>query len=197
MFAAVPISARRPSRAALEALLLSLADKPLTYPEVGATGTSTLPSGYRHDRYRVVIGRSGSAFERGREGIRTWQAHRHVGATLVPVEPAITLGTDLIVVVPVGPVWGVVPCRVVDVTDTDEAYGTLPGHPERGEEAFRVRREPEGVVIFEVVVFSKPADPLARLGGPLSRLIQTRTTKGYLEGIRSYVNGTERGEWRP
>jgi uncharacterized protein (UPF0548 family) len=85
-----------------------------------------------------------------------------------------------------------VPCRIVAVTDDDQtfgfAYGTLPGHPERGEEAFHVHRSGGGEVTFEVVVFSRPADPLVRLSGPIGRWMQTRTTRGYLEGVRAYVD---------
>jgi uncharacterized protein (UPF0548 family) len=38
------------------------------------------------------------------------------------------------------------------------------------------------------VVFSRPADPLVRLSGPIGRWMQTRTTRGYLEGVRAYVD---------
>jgi uncharacterized protein (UPF0548 family) len=84
----------------------------------------------------------------------------------------------------------------VSVTDDESrygfAYGTLPGHPERGEEAFHVVRTGDGEVSFEVVAFSRPADRLARLGSPIARLIQTRVTRGYLDGVRSYVTAPHR-----
>jgi uncharacterized protein (UPF0548 family) len=32
------------------------------------------------------------------------------------------------------------------------ACGSLPGHPERGEEAFHIRRYPDGVVTFDIGV---------------------------------------------
>ena len=189
--AAVHISARQPPKDDLDAMLLRVHDLAVTYPEVGATGAPILPPGYRHDRYSVTLGSEDNVFARGREAVQTWQAHRHVGATLVPETPAIAVGTDVIVVLRVGPASIVVPCRIVSVTDTDDAYGfaygTLPGHPEQGEEAFHVRRTPDGEVTFEVVAFSRPADPLARLGSPVTRLMQTRISRGYLEGIRSYV----------
>jgi uncharacterized protein (UPF0548 family) len=64
----------------------------------------------------------------------------------------------------------------------------LPGHPEQGEEALRVVRGVGGAVAFEVVAFSRPADPLARLGSPIARFIQLRISRGYLEGVRSFVS---------
>jgi uncharacterized protein (UPF0548 family) len=50
------------------------------------------------------------------------------------------------------------------------AYGTLPGHPESGEEAFVIDDTDQGVV-FQIVAFSRPAAALARLGTPVSRRI--------------------------
>jgi len=187
----VPISARQPSTDDLDAWLLRVRDQRVTYREVGATAGSELPSGYRHDRYSVSLGEGDSAFNHGRDALMTWQGHRHVGATLAPDNPKIAVGTDVIVALRVGLLSVVVPCRIVRVADDDSrygfAYGTLPGHAERGEEAFHVVRNPAGGVDFEIVAFSRPADRLARLGSPVARFIQTRITRGYLQGVRSYV----------
>lgn len=59
------------------------------------------------------------------------------------------------------------------------AYETLPGHPEHGREAFYVTRA-EGLVEFTVAAFSRPAVWYARLGGPVTRIIQNRYTNKYL-----------------
>ena len=156
-------------------------------PEVGATTSPALPTGYRRDRYSVTLGRGDTVFLRGREAIRTWQAHRHVGATLVPAMPEIAVATNVMVALRVGLVYVVAPCRIVYVTDDEDAYGfaygTLPGHPERGEEAFHVVRGAGGAVAFQVLAFSRPADPLSRVGAPISRRIQKRVTERYLEAL--------------
>jgi uncharacterized protein (UPF0548 family) len=188
---AVPISARQPSTDDLDAWLLRVRDQRVTYREVGATAASELPAGYRHDRYSVSLGEGDTAFNHGREALMTWQAHRHVGATLVPDNPEIAVGNDVIMALRVGLLSVVLPCRIVRVADNESrygfGYGTLPGHPERGEEAFHVVRNSDGNVDFEVVAFSRPADRLMRLTSPLARLIQTRITRGYLQGVRLYV----------
>ena len=59
------------------------------------------------------------------------------------------------------------------------AYETLPGHPERGREAFYVTRG-EGLVEFTVMAFSQPALWYSRLGGPVTRIVQNRYTNKYL-----------------
>ena len=85
-------------------------------------------------------------------------------------------------------VAGVVPLRApfrviaADFDSTDHAgyaYETLPGHPEHGREAFYVTRT-EALVEFTVMAFSQPAVWYARLGGPVTRIIQNRYTNKYL-----------------
>jgi uncharacterized protein (UPF0548 family) len=147
----------------LEGPASRLSDEAVTYREVGATRDATsLPLGYRHDVYSVRVGHGDRTFQRAKEALRLWQAHRHVGATLTPNNPPLVTHTVVVVTFHLGPMHVVAPCRVVYVTDEDDrfgfAYGTLPGHPERGEEAFHVRRDEDGPVTFDVVAFSRPAD---------------------------------------
>jgi uncharacterized protein (UPF0548 family) len=56
------------------------------------------------------------------------------------------------------------------------AYGRLPGHPERGEEAFALELHDDGAVTFTITAFSRPASLPAKAGGPLSRAVQARIT---------------------
>lgn len=67
------------------------------------------------------------------------------------------------------------------------AYGTLPAHPEQGEEAFHIERDGEGSVRFLVTAFSRPRHPLARLGAPVARQIQLSVTRRYLAGLAEFV----------
>ena len=63
------------------------------------------------------------------------------------------------------------------------AYGTLPGHPEQGEAAMIVERNEIGEVVFRIVSFSRTVDPLARLGSPVTRLVQRQVTNRYMEAV--------------
>jgi uncharacterized protein (UPF0548 family) len=89
----------------------------------------------------------------------------------------------------------VAPCRLVYVTDEPSrfgfAYGTLPGHPEKGEEAFHVVLGGDGAVSAEIVAFSRPNDLPTRLAGPVGRAIQVVATRRYLDGIGDHVNNTK------
>ncbi|MEX7473931.1 DUF1990 domain-containing protein, partial [Mycobacterium adipatum] len=80
------------------------------------------------------------------------------------------------------------PCRVVYVLEEDDrrgfAYGTLPGHPETGEELFAVRYDPaDGAVYAEVTAFARHATWWSKLGGPLTRLAQRIITRRYLKAV--------------
>jgi uncharacterized protein (UPF0548 family) len=183
----------RPTPGFLASLVDRLRDKQVTYDEVGQTRSMTLPAGYRHQRETVAVGRGEVAWARAREALLTWQAHRRAGLTIYPPGATIDAGTVVVATAHLGPVAVVIPCRVVYRTDEmgrfGFAYGTLPGHPERGEEGFHVTLDTDGTVSFEVVAFSRPADLVSRLGGPLSRATQAVATRRYLDGVKAYVSG--------
>lgn len=180
----------RPTPAELEAVLARESTLDLTYPEVGATA-GQLPAGYDHGRHRVVLGQGDEVFRLARLGIRQWAAHRSVGLRLVPSRPPLATGTSVLVDAPLGPVHALALTRIVYVVDDEGrfgfAYGTLPTHPEEGEEAFIVTRSPSGEVAFEVVVFCRPRHPLVRLAGPLARAAQRQVARRYLRGMERFV----------
>ena len=180
----------RPTPADLQAVLDRESALDLTYSEVGATA-GELPSGYDHGRHRVVLGKGDGVFRRGRRGIEEWVAHRSVGLRLLPPRPPVVAGTTVLVDAPLGPVHALALTRIVYVVDDERsfgfAYGTLPTHPEEGEEAFVVTRSPDGEVAFEVVVFSRPRHPLVRLAGPVARAAQRQVARRYLRGMERFV----------
>ncbi len=164
----------------------------VTYEEPGRTRSKELPSGYRHDHLAATVGHGEADWGRAQDAIRRWQAHHGARVTVTPAAAPIEEGSTVVVSRGLGPVLLVAPCRIVYTTATTTrfgfAYGTLPGHPERGEEAFHVTFE-DGRVVAEIVAFSRPADLLTRLAGPLARQVQQATTKRYIDGIRSYIQG--------
>ena len=187
---------RTPTEAYLRALLDRSAGAAVTYAEVGATRDPTLPTGYTYDWYRVDLGVG--AFNRGCAGLRAWQAHLGASVDVYPADAPIAVDTDVVVTARVGPAHALAPCRVVYVIDEPDrfgfGYGTLPGHPERGEEAFIVERDTEDHATFSIIAFSKPAALLARLGKPVARSIQRRTTRAYLDALNRYVVSEPNGQ---
>jgi uncharacterized protein (UPF0548 family) len=182
------ISLRRLDSAELAAVLAAAQKASLTYPDVGASRDAEMPSGYHHVRRRERIGQA-SSFDRAANGLRTWAVQEGAGLHVFPSDPVETDAT-IIGVTTIGPLRVLVPCRIVAMfKDSDSfgfAYGTLPGHPESGEESFVVERR-DGATFFTVSAFSKPVDPLARLAGPLGRVVQRSITRRYVNALRRFV----------
>ena len=69
-----------------------------------------------------------------------------------------------------------IPVRIIYVVDEPTrrgfAYGTLPGHPESGEEAFVVERREDDSVWLTIRVLSRPAHPAMWAVYPVLRLLQ-------------------------
>jgi uncharacterized protein (UPF0548 family) len=78
--------------------------------------------------------------------------------------------------------WSLNAARIVYVIDEREtqnarlgfAYGTLADHVERGEERFTVEWQADDSVWYDIYAFSRPKHPLARLGYPITRMLQKR-----------------------
>jgi uncharacterized protein (UPF0548 family) len=167
-------------------------------PHPGDAAIGPAPDGYRYFRRSIPLAHAfvpddpaaDRAFERARAMLRTWGPQ--IGAGMhVEVEssdgllPAPEAGLEGRLTARVA---GLVPLRApfrIVAADFDSAdwagfaYETLPGHPERGREAFYVTRA-DGLVEFTVMAFSQPAVWYSRLGGPITRMLQNRYTNKYL-----------------
>lgn len=181
---------RPPAPSEAAELVASLASQTPTYAEVGATA-GALPVGYHHLDRSLTVGHGTEAFAAAVEGLRRWQAHRGAGLTVHPGVPPLEPGTDVLSVARAGPLIALAGCRIVYVVDEPTrfgfAYGTLPLHPEVGEEAFLLERSASGQVTFRVRAFSRPGHLLTRLGGPVATLVQRQTAGRYLRGLRDHV----------
>ncbi|WP_081788372.1 DUF1990 family protein [Candidatus Blastococcus massiliensis] len=166
-----------------------LVDAPFTYDEVGGTGAAELPAGYHHATHTAVVGSGRADFERAATAVLDWGQQRGAGLRVRADGPAGRPGTVVVLTAGLPRLGYDIPCRVVwAATDGDErgfAYGTLPGHPESGEERFVVRLTPAGEVVYEIRVFFRLASPAARLAGPLSMVLQRLATARYVSAIRT------------
>jgi uncharacterized protein (UPF0548 family) len=163
--------------------LYTIAQLPLTYPEVGATA-GPLPPGYDHIGYTAHIGMGQLRFEQAADAVMHWGMQRGARLRVQPSSEVATVGT--VVVVKMG--FLKAPCRVVYVIDEPHvrgfAYGTLPGHPESGEERFAVRHDPVTSAVYaEVTAFSRPVAWWSKAGGPLTSLAQRAIGKRYVRAV--------------
>jgi uncharacterized protein (UPF0548 family) len=174
-------------------LLEDLENTEPTYGDIGATLASKKPEGFHHDHYDAVIGQGADAFQRALTGLKKWKAHRLPGMRVFPEDQVIRTGATVVVTLGTPVASIAAPCRVVGVIDGQTrwgfAYGTLPGHPEQGEEFFAVSMWPDDTVHFEIEAFSRPGDPLVHLSGPIGRGIQRGATGAYLRALKRFVDG--------
>jgi uncharacterized protein (UPF0548 family) len=171
-----------------------LAAAPFTYPEVGATRDVVLPAGYDHLRRNEVVGAGRADFDRAAAAVFRWAAQRAAGLRVQASGPASTPGTVVLMTAGLRRLGLDIPCRVVWVVDEPDrrgfGYGTLPGHPESGEESFVVSLQPDGHVRYELQAFSRLATRLSRLGGPVSHRAQALALDRYVTAIRR-ATGTD------
>jgi len=166
--------------------LLALRTANLTYEEVGST-RGALPTGYHHVDRRRIVGQGQGAFDAAAQALVQWELQRRTGLTVVAEADRAAQDINLILGIGIGRLRLRAPCRVVYLVDEPEhrgfAYGTLPGHPESGEERFTVELLPDGRVELTILAFSKPAMWWSRVGGPVNRLAQSVVTARYLRAL--------------
>jgi uncharacterized protein (UPF0548 family) len=147
-----------------------------TYAEVGATKGADLPSGYRWLRVRTEIGEGAEVMRNASDALMEFWMHRALPAKVTASAPRAAPGVAVEVAMGVGPLRLPSPCRIVWVEESERragwGYGTLPGHPASGEEAFVVHMDDEGAVWFTVTSFSRPSGRLMRAAGPFARVFQ-------------------------
>lgn len=178
----------------------------LNYPQLGRTriiagepmGEGLWPEGFDHVDTQIRVGTGDVDFKALAEGIMTWQIQRRAGLR-VSAPPRAVSGArvtsgfgvgNLRLPVPCEVVWALEPTRTMrsDGAEVELAgfgYGTLPGHPALGEEAFLAMKTSDGGVYFRILAFSKPSGPLFKLGAPVTKLTQRNVTKSYLQAARS------------
>lgn len=161
-----------------------LREQPFTYEPVGATRGSTFPDGFHHLEVRSGLGRGDAAFATAAERLMTWRMHAGAGLRVAASADRVAVGG--VVRCWLGPLP--IPCRVVWVVEGPDrvgfGYGTLPGHPEAGEEAFVVSRNDSGLVTLTVSAYSRPGLLLTRLAGPVGRLGQRLVIRRYAGALR-------------
>jgi uncharacterized protein (UPF0548 family) len=158
-----------------------------TYAEVGRTA-GALPAGYRHLRRTVRVGAGAGLFEAAGDALLGWQLHLRAGLRVTVSSRTAEPGAVVELGFGAGPFRLTAPCRVVyavaEARRRGFAYGTLPGHPEQGEESFVIEHHDDGTVHFAITAFSRPAGLAARLAGPAGRAVQRRVTSRYLGASR-------------
>ncbi|APB00138.1 DUF1990 family protein [Nocardia seriolae] len=144
-------------------------NEPLTYAPAGITApadptwTTTLP-GFRRFERTVPLGHGTELWDRASEELLSWGVKRRSGFHVTPLDTPdlrVTPGANFRITAGWGPIAIHEPVRVVAVVDTPDragfAYGTLPGHPVSGEEAFILHRTTDDRILLTLRSLARPA----------------------------------------
>ena len=161
-----------------------------TYPEVGATRVREgMPEDAHLAGYRRPLG-GPEVFDQAADFVLGFGMQRGAGFDVTASTQHAVMGSEVTMRARFGPFRVTAPTRVVYVIDEPGrrgfAYGTIPGHPESGEELFLVECVGNETWV-EVRAFSRHSRWFTRLGGPVVRLLQLRTTLLYLNAVSEAV----------
>lgn len=185
---------RKPSPPAVQDFLATQSRLEFTYAPTGATAGRP-PAGYVVDHTRTLLGEGERVFQSAVAALRRWEQFRLGWVEAIPREAPIRPGETVAVLARAWGVWWLNACRIVYFMDEQGpahrfgfAYGTLPGHAERGEERFLVEWDrAAGGVWFDVLAYSRPNLLITRLAYPLVRRVQRRFARESAAAMRRCV----------
>ena len=156
-----------------------------TYAAVGGLAHGQTPAGFSMLRRSRTLQRRD--FDAAVVDLMSWRMQSGAGLRVEASDIPLQVDTVVLLRLGFGLLSLAIPCRVVAVIDEPHrrgfSYGTLPGHPESGEEEFVLELSDDGRIEATITAFSRPATVLARLGGPVGRAGQRYMSTRYLDAI--------------
>ena len=172
----------RPSEKERERLLAAAREAPVSSPNLltlagGPIGTPLW--GFAHDLLRSEIGRGEPAFAAAREAFQRWEQFDLGWVRIANPHPKISPEELVAVEAHTAGLWSINFSRVVEVVDSPTRFGfmyaTTSSHVEEGQERFLLEFDPESESVFYLIeAISRPRHILARIGYPISRVMQRR-----------------------
>lgn len=161
-----------------------------TYPDVGATMPAdrawSPPDGYRAFETTIVLGQGDEHWAWASEQVLRWGIKTRSGFHVKP-GGRVVAGDEHRLVAHVGPLRITEPVIVVAVVDEPDragfAYGTLPGHPVSGEEAFVVHRDDDGTVHLTLRSLTRAGGGRWRIAFPAILVAQRVYSRRYLRAL--------------
>ncbi|MCX6498421.1 MAG: DUF1990 domain-containing protein [Arthrobacter sp.] len=170
----------------------------LNYAGIGATENGVPPEGSDCLVTQAYVGDGEAAYRRAVQGLLTWQLHRGAGLRVRAESDVVRPGVRVVSGFGVGPFRINAPCEVVWVRrpvpgggpqSAGFGYGTLPGHPVRGEESFEVSLDERGQVLITITAFGGPANWFYAAGGAVTDQARRLVTSRYLRSAQELAAG--------
>jgi uncharacterized protein (UPF0548 family) len=170
----------------------------LNYDGIGATEHGPLPPDLESVTTRADLGEGQALYRRVAHGILAWQLQKDAGLRVRAESGTVLPGTRVVSGFGIGPFRINAPCEVVWVRpplpgegpqSAGFGYGTLPGHPVRGEEAFEVEIDGGGRVAIKITAFGTPSNWFYAAGAVVADWARGRITSRYIESARQLAAG--------
>ena len=170
----------------------------LNYEGIGSTEHGPLPAHVESVVTRAYVGEGLATYLRVAQGILSWRLQQGARLRVRAESEVVVPGTRVISGFGMGPFRINAPCEVVWVRQPLPAdgpqsagfgYGTLPGHPVRGEEAFEVEIDGTGRVTIAITAFGAPSNWFYATGGALTAWARRRITSRYIESAHQLAAG--------
>jgi len=180
----------KPTHQSLRSFLTKQAKR--TYNYQALNGTKRPPvKGFDNDHSSIVLGSGKLVWERAKRALQNWEQFPTPWTKVEPLAP-LKEGEVVAVLFRLLGIWFVNSARIVYTIDEDRrfgfAYGTLPGHVERGEECFWIERNTAGEVSYHIRAFSQPAYWIVWVAYPFARYNQRRFVKQSLAHLKTLCN---------
>ena len=166
-----------PSDTRLAEFLASKKHKTFSYSDVGAT-LEKPPQSFDNDHNFIHLGEGEQVWANAKNTLKNWKQFPDTWTRVFPSIENIKKDKTVAVMFRLFGIWWINSAKIVYTIDEPDrfgfAYGTLPGHLEKGEECFWIEKDKKGSVFYHIKAFSKPAYWLVWLAYPIARKFQKR-----------------------
>lgn len=178
------------------------ATEELTYSPIGMSlPGNDAPAGFKLHEVSAVIGSGEEAYRNAGYHLMHWQVHRWAKLYVQASADAVRIDEDFAVAHSIGPMAVCAPARVVEVVAEPGrcgfSAGTLPRHPERGEETLILTHRDDDQVEFTVRAVAAPSHLGIRLATPLASGVQRKVAKRLIEAARTAATVPVPVAWSP
>jgi uncharacterized protein (UPF0548 family) len=180
----------KPKPSELLSFLQKKKNQPYNYKAI--YGTQSPPvKGFDNDHNFIVLGSGEAVWQSAKQALQNWAQFPKPWTDIEPKAP-LQQGEVVAVLFRIFGIWFINSARIVYTIDESKrygfAYGTLPGHVEKGEECFWIERNEQGEVSYHIRAFSQPAYWLVWLGYPAARYFQRQFVKQSLAHLKKLTH---------
>jgi uncharacterized protein (UPF0548 family) len=171
----------RPTAAAVRASIAAASKLPNNGPKLLSLHRGVvegkLPFSFAYDQSRTCIGQGKEAFRLARKALERWAEFDLGWVRVANAGASIAAGQIVAVEVRSLGLWSVNINRILETIISPICFGflyaTTPLHIEQGEERFLLEFDPQsGNVWYHIDAVSRPRNPMAGLGYPITRKFQ-------------------------